>query len=281
MTPFTLPAGAAVRRPTVVLLHSSASSARQWTALAEALQPRFEVRTVDFHGHGARPAWSGERALTLGDDAAIVEPILREAGGAHVVGHSYGGAVALKVATMLPHLVESLVAYEPVLFGWLFAAEPDVAAAQGVRRLADVIRKALHCRSFRGAAEPFVDYWSGAGTWSAMPVHRQQAVAERMESVSRHFGALFGEPATPSELAKLAGLDLPKLFLTGERTVDSTRRIAALLRRACPRDDHEAMAGLAHMSPITHAAAVNRRIQDFLLLHGSRSSVLEDLCAAV
>ena len=43
-------------RPVVVLLHSSASSARQWDALAQALEPQFQVHAVDLFGHGRRPA---------------------------------------------------------------------------------------------------------------------------------------------------------------------------------------------------------------------------------
>lgn len=263
------------RRETVVLLHSSASSGRQWSALVESLQPRFEVRAVDFHGHGSRLAWSGERPLTLADDAALVKPLLWEAGGAHIVGHSYGGAIALKVATMYPHLVRSLVAYEPVLFGWLFDADPNSAAAHRVLSLGDAIRKALHYRSYRGAAEQFVNYWSGAGAWDSMPANRQHAVAERMQSVNFHFGALIRE--LPRSRG-VAGLDMPKLFLTGERTVDSTRRIGALLRRAFPHAEHAVLPGMGHMGPMTHAADVNRRIQDFLVRRDWQDSMPEELC---
>jgi pimeloyl-ACP methyl ester carboxylesterase len=46
-------------RPTIVLLHSSASSARQWERLADRLRDRFYVHAVDLHGHGARTAWRG------------------------------------------------------------------------------------------------------------------------------------------------------------------------------------------------------------------------------
>ena len=109
----------ALRGDTVVLLHSSASSARQWQPAVAALQAHFSVHAIDFHGHGARPDWQGGAAMTLADEVALVEPLLEQAGGAHLIGHSYGGAVALKLATRLPALVRSVVAYEPVLFGLL------------------------------------------------------------------------------------------------------------------------------------------------------------------
>ena len=134
MTPFELRAGRApARRATVVLLHSSAGASRQWSALAERLAARFDVRTVDFHGHGGRPAWSGAKPLTLADDVALVEPILKAAGPVHLVGHSYGGAVALKAAALYPSAVASVAAYEPVLFRWLFEAAPDSRAASTIQ----------------------------------------------------------------------------------------------------------------------------------------------------
>ncbi|MGH6612075.1 MAG: alpha/beta fold hydrolase, partial [Burkholderiaceae bacterium] len=91
-------------RPSVILLHSSGSSAKQWQALSEALTPQYCVHAVDFHDHGNQREWSSDATLTLADEAALVTPLLPPEG-AHVIGHSYGGAVALKVAAMHPQQV--------------------------------------------------------------------------------------------------------------------------------------------------------------------------------
>src|SRR5947207_7900042 len=146
---------------TVVLLHSSASSARQWQGLVESLQPRFQVRAIDFPGHGGRPAWPGDSTLSLADEAALVAPLLAETGGAHIVGHSYGAAVALKLATMHPSLVRSVVVSEPGRFRWLLDEHTDDRAAQqieaGVPPIRDAggggaprCRAAAHRRGWRG-----------------------------------------------------------------------------------------------------------------------------------
>ena len=120
-----------------MLLHSSGSSSRQWSGLIELLSPRYDVRAVDLHGHGAQPAWPDRQPLALADEVTLVEPILREAGPVHLVGHSCGGVVALKVAELHPQSVRSLVAYEPVLFRWLFDADPDSDAAREVIEVAE------------------------------------------------------------------------------------------------------------------------------------------------
>jgi len=250
-----------LQRPTVVLLHSSASSARQWQGLIETLQPRFRVLAVELHGHGATPDWRGDSPLTLADDAALVEPLLADSGGVHVVGHSYGAAVALKLATLHPRSVRSLVTYEPVLFRLLIDDATCHQPAQDVVAVADCIRDQLLRNDPVSAAKRFIEFWSGAGSWDFLPAGRQHAVATRMRSVLQHFDALFGEPI---QRAQLGQLRMPMLLLTGARTVTATRRIGAILRAALPAARHEVLPGMGHLGPITHAAKFNQRIAEFL-----------------
>jgi pimeloyl-ACP methyl ester carboxylesterase len=251
-------------RPTVVLLHSSASSPRQWVDLVEMLRRDFRVLAVEFHGHGLRPDWPHQRRLALADDAALAVPLLELVGGAHVIGHSYGAAVALKLACMHPRLVHGLVAYEPVLFRLLADDPVHPEHVQEVRRVAGLMRDRIEAGHHDAAARLFVDFWSGAGAWQALTAKQQQAVEQRMTSVMRHFDALFGEPFAREQLAHMA---MPMLFLTGSRTTAVARRIAQLLRAALPLADHEELAGLGHMGPITHSHIVNERVRQFLSPH--------------
>lgn len=248
-------------RAIVVLLHSSASSSRQWSALAGQLGARFDVRAVDLHGHGAQPAWSGTRPLHLADEVALVEPLLASARRVHLVGHSYGGAVALKAGALHPATVASVTVYEPVLFRWLFDAEPDSDAARDVMAVAHAIRKHLERGDAYRAAARFLNYWTGVGTWESLPEARRDQAARRMRAVLGQFDALFGERLSATALRRVTG---PMLFLSGAASVDSTRRIAAMLRVALPTAWHEELANMGHMGPVTHAAAVNRRIAEFV-----------------
>ncbi len=278
MKPFDFQAGEAGRSQTVVLLHSSAASSRQWSALLEQLGPRYDVRAVDFHGHGTRPAWNGTQPLTLADEAALVEPILREAGPVHLVGHSYGGAVALKVAELHPQSVRSLVVYEPVLFNWLFQHESDSPAALQVLEMVDSMRVQLEQGDAYAAAERFIGYWAGPAAWLSMSGAKRDSTALRMRSVLAHFGALSDERLAR---LRLAGPLVPMLCLGGSDTAASTRRIATLLRQAFPQARHDTLYGLRHMGPITHPAAVNASIADFLdsVLLAERSAIASKAAA--
>jgi pimeloyl-ACP methyl ester carboxylesterase len=254
-----------MNRDSVVLLHSSASSARQWDALAALLRPRFEVHAIDLHGHGLQPAWGGPGALTLADEAALAAPVFAHAERVHIIAHSYGAAVALELASLHPHRVASLVAYEPVLFRWLLDDQRHEAAsaapARDVLALAAAIDDGVARDDPAAAARVFVDFWSGDGAWAALPASRQASVAARMGAVRRHFGAVFREPRSA-----FAGVhaDTPMLFQCGARSPAATRRIATLLRAAWPQARHETLPALGHMGPLTDAAAFNARVLRFL-----------------
>src|SRR5215207_1390588 len=105
---------ASVRRPvdhqaTVVCLHSSGSTGGQWAALRAQFEPEIQVLTPDFHGHGAGLAWRGFDEDIVAADAGMVARIARRvAGSVHLVGHSYGGAVAMRVALDHPERVASI-----------------------------------------------------------------------------------------------------------------------------------------------------------------------------
>lgn len=253
--------------PTVILLHSSASSSRQWDALVQMLAGRYRVHAVDLHGHGRQAAWSSDVPVTLADEAALVAPLLGT-DGAHVVGHSYGGAVALKLASMHPERVRSVAAYEPVLFRWLI--DRAVTAVEDVIAVADTMCDHLWDSDEHAAARRFVDFWSGAGAWDSLPETTQCAIATRIRVVVQQFDALFHEPL---QLAQVARLRMPMLLLSGARTVPVMQCLAQELRTELPAARHEVLQAMAHMGPMTHAAEVNRRLADFLHQHAAEPAV--------
>lgn len=260
-----------VQRPMVVLLHASAGSARQWYALAGRLQPHFDVRAVDLHGHGAQPSWCGEGPFSLAHEARLVEPLLRQAGRVHLVGHSYGGAVALHLATAHPQRVASLTAFEPMAFHWLMDAAPPGEhdggpgphqAALAMAGVAHVVGEALLRGDTHEAGRVFVEFWSGADSWQDMPESQRAAVARRMRAVHQQFGAVIRARYSRGQLAWLPS---PMLMLSGERTVVLTRRLAAELRAALPHAQHVTVPKAGHMGPVTHPDVVNALIADFLM----------------
>ena len=242
------------RRESVVLLHSSASSGRQWDAIAAGLSPASAVLAPALLGYDSRAAWPRERAVTLDDEAAALEPLLDAAAApVHVVGHSYGGAVALQLALRRPAAVASLTLYEPVRFALLFGAPGLAAAADEITRVGRRVVELTHAGDCHGAAAGFVDYWSGDGAWSALPRARQDAVATRMTKVAAEFAALFADAVPASAYAELA---MPVRLLRGDASPLPARAVASRLNELLPCATLVTLRGGVHMQPVTDPASV-------------------------
>jgi len=63
---------ARAKGPPVLLLHSSASSNRQWRKLIALLSSRLRVIAPNLRGYGATTAWHGAHVQTLDDAAEVV-----------------------------------------------------------------------------------------------------------------------------------------------------------------------------------------------------------------
>src|SRR5262249_30208560 len=105
--------------PLVVLVHASMSGARQWGTLTEALKDRFRVRAVNLFGYGRTADWPEEQPPTLDDYAGLVLSAVPDTESVALIGHSFGGAVAMQAARRLGARAARLVLIEPSIFSLL------------------------------------------------------------------------------------------------------------------------------------------------------------------
>jgi pimeloyl-ACP methyl ester carboxylesterase len=247
---------------TVICLHASGGSGAQWKALASQLRPDFRVLTPDLYGHGIAPAWLGAPADIVAADTARIARLAATCDDpVHLVGHSYGGAIALRVARHRPRGIASVVVYEPVTMRLLFDYNRKHRAATEVAEVASNINRALNGGDYERAAQGFVDYWAGAGQWARLAPERQIAMALRMPVIHAHFVALVGDGA---RLRDYAGISAPVLYLAGRDTRASTKWIAELMESVLHDVELEVLEGMGHLGPVTHAEPVAQRIADFV-----------------
>ena len=165
-------------RVPVIALYCSGAGASEWYSLAEALGDDYELAAPEHYGSASNGAWTGEHAFTLADDAArAIALIDASRSKVHLVGHSYGGGVALHVALARPSLIASLVLYEPSAFHLLRQlGEPGAEAFSEIAGVARQVADGVLTGDYRRALAGFVDYWSGIGTWQGVCVQRRNAL---------------------------------------------------------------------------------------------------------
>jgi pimeloyl-ACP methyl ester carboxylesterase len=101
-------------RPIALLIHSGGFTSRQWRKLGQRLAATHDVMAPDLIGYGDEP-WPPGVPFHYRQDVDRLIGMLEspDAAGrpADVVGHSYGGLLALQIALRRPDLVRSLAAY--------------------------------------------------------------------------------------------------------------------------------------------------------------------------
>lgn len=248
---------------TAVLLHSSASSGSQWRSLAGLLENDFKVLAPDLYGYGASADWAERKPLTLADEAAAIRALLgRDDKAVHLVGHSYGGAVALKLALQAHIRLQSLTLIEPVAFHLLRHDTQHAGFYNEVFRIGANVHRSVAQGDYAGGMARFIDYWNGSGTWDRLAENKRAALAARIPKVALDF---YTTTAEDTPLSAYRSIVAPVLILCGEHTPAPTRRIAELLAYAIPSSQLQTVPGAGHMAPLTHAEFVNAAVRRHVL----------------
>lgn len=246
----------------VVLLHSGGMSSRQWRRLAAELGEDRAVHAPDFVGHGSRVGEAPGTGDPLAVDVAGIVALLRGLDApADVVGHSYGGLVALLAARAAPGTVRRLVLFEPVAFGVLHGPPADDEAIADLARL--VAAPGWDAPGPPGEAwfRAFVDFWSGPGAWDALGEAGRSGFRAGGRTLVDGAVALTAERTSASGHAEL---DVPVLLLGGDASPLAIRRVVDRLEAALPDVRRETVASAGHMGPLTHADDFNGRARAFL-----------------
>ena len=239
---------------TVVLLHSSMSSKSQWRGLAEVLRCTARVIAPDLLGYGAAPMPADGAGFSLDDEVTRLLALLQQRGvrgPLHLIGHSYGGAVALRLGLALRGRLQGLTLYEPTAFHAVPA--PHARQLDEVRAVAAALQLAGDGVRAVAAVERFIDFWNEPGSYAALPPARQAGFVSLAPKVRLDFQALFDPRLSGADYRRLAA---PVHLVGGRHSPGCTRAVLAALSAVLPCCDLVTLSA-GHMGPVTHPAVVH------------------------
>lgn len=176
----------------VIALHGSASNSAQWCSLIGWLSGRYRIITPDLPGYGGTPHAQEDDVPTLEEIASASLPIIDGCGEpVHLVGHSFGGAVALKFASMFPEKVRSLTLMEPAAFNVIWT--DDGIAATSTAEFVRAVRSsqiAMGAGDSDTAMRAFIDFWMGNGAWDKTSSGLRSKMASKIVQIHKDFAAL-------------------------------------------------------------------------------------------
>jgi pimeloyl-ACP methyl ester carboxylesterase len=199
--------------------------------------------------------------LTLDDERNALKPLLACCAEAyHVVGYSYGGVVALQMALADRQRVRTLTLIEPVFFNALRDAGETSAFSQFVRLSKD-FEAALQQGGAETAIRPFMDFWTGSGSWDRLPLFVRAEMLKSARKIALDWHAAFAFAPDRQNLAALG----PRTLLV--RGTESPRPMLALvdaLHALMPGSTRLIVEGANHLLPLTHADALTNAILSHL-----------------
>lgn len=251
--------------PPIVLVHGSISDYREWSNQMAPFAQHYRVVAYSrrYHWPNLPPGKDADSSVERqADDLAAIIQAMGIAP-AHIVGHSYGGAVALNLTLRHPELVRTLVLAEPAVSGVLRGTTENDA----VSKESQAVRAEMKKTFASGDAEQIVRTYAARvapGEFEkASPEVRQMLVANvpafQLDFTSHR------SPFTCDDARRIA---VPVLIVSGDRSPKGLQRIAEEAAHCMQAARLVKIPQATHWMQHDHAQAFNDAVLAFLARPG-------------
>ena len=247
----------------VLALHCSLAHSGAWAGLAEQLTG-VTITAIDQLGHGRAADWDGKSDLhsEVTRSSVVMAESLGNGAPVDLIGHSFGGTVALRIALERPDLVRSLTLVEPVIFAAAKSAGDPAYAPFRAEHLAfaDLVRQGMRHQ----AAAVFHGQWGMGNRLADLPPKTQSYMIDRIHFIVAQNPVLLEDAAGLLRYMGLESLGIPVLLIDGALSPPIINAVQTELMRRLPMARRLTVPGAGHMVSITHPTAFAPVVQAHL-----------------
>jgi pimeloyl-ACP methyl ester carboxylesterase len=239
----------------VVLIHGSPGAPNAWKGVIKALGESAMVITPGLPDHNQpHPA---QRRETTEMAATIADSLGPQPDGIALVGHSFGGNVALHIALAGKVKVVALVLVEPVELATLPVLGEGAAYNEAKTLFDSYVSKAKVGEA--NAVGILIDFWFGAEAFGRMPEPVQGFLRSQVLVNVRDVEATFREQHSR---ASLAALTMPITIAYGTKSPAVAKLVAECLAATVTNGRSAPLDGADHGMLATHAPQVAALIKE-------------------
>lgn len=251
--------------PTIVLVPGSCSTGAAWRPVIASWEGQFRCITTSLLGYGRTTERRTAEDPCISHEAEMLEAVIRKADcPVHLVGHSFGGLVALAVALRGKALLASLTIVEAPAMELLRESGEDHHYLAFRKMTGDYF--ADFESGNREAIASMIDFYGGAGTYAAWPPRVRAYAVETTPVNILDWASAFGFALSGTTLAAVV---VPTLILRGGASHPAMQRANELLGTTIKGASLKTIAGAAHFMIATHAGDIARAVAS--LVHSGRA----------
>lgn len=246
--------------PAVLFIPGSFSTPAAWRPMQKLLPQGLRMAATSLCGYGATQESRSIGDLDIAHQVRVIERVAGEIGQPlHLVGHSFGGTIALASALAGGLEVASIAVFEANPLE-LIREQGGQVAYDEVHRMSLAFEAAYHAGE-PDAAGRIIDFWGGEGVFAAMPAPVQDYCRKTVYANVLDWRSAFEFHAVKQDYAKL---DIPMLLVRGGNACPAMVHITDALEEALPRVRPAVVAGANHFLITSHAEDCAELLAAFL-----------------
>ncbi len=243
----------------IVFIHGSYATTSTWKKMVEQLKANHLCISIKLPGHCGTPDPEDFSNPTIETELQIIEQVVSRLTDepVHLVGHSFGGVIALAQALKGSLSISQLTLFEPVSV-WVLDRVQDEKMIVNVQEFLTKYRQAVSNKeSF--ASGQVIDFWGGKGAFDTLPVFIKDSMEPLVKNNIRHWNI---NASICSELSDLQKCTVPTRLVFGSKSNPVAHAICDHLSKQIPNCKKYLIDGASHFLVTSHTTECLQALND-------------------
>ncbi len=246
----------------VIFIHGSYATTSTWKKIVGQLSTEHHCISIKLPGHGGAPDPNDFSDPTIESELAILEGVVNALTDKpiHLVGHSYGGVVALAQALKGNLAIKQMTLFEPVST-WVLDITKDIKMCLCVNNFLKQYRRDV------SQGKPYccgevINFWCGDGAFETLPDVIKDGMAPLVLNNIRHWDIC---TTIGARLVDLQQCEIPTQVVCGTQSNPVAHAISEHLSKEMPDCKKHVIQGANHFLVTSHANECLSILQDYMI----------------